>query len=124
MKRIIFIAIAIMAIFETSCKKEEMRAPVTQKPTDNPLVLIKKDVEQNGMIGDLYYNKYKPEQKVFEVKMFLKSNHPKPTGTKTKKTEEIITSNGSYFIESIDCTGDPTNCWKDNGKICVLKKSF
>jgi len=36
MKRIIFMGIAIMAIFASSCKKEEMQAPPTQKLTEKP----------------------------------------------------------------------------------------
>ncbi len=126
MKRIIFMGMAIMAIFASSCKKEEMRAPATQKPTENPLVLIKKDVEQNGMIGDLYYNKYKPEQKVFEVQKVVADKAMGGAGlwTGTYKEGKEIDLNTGVVVEYYECDPPAADCYIDRNTIYHQKYSL
>ncbi len=40
--------IAIMAIFVSSCKKEELQDPVIKHQHENPLVLVKANVEKTA----------------------------------------------------------------------------
>jgi len=69
MKRIIFMGIAIMAIFVSSCKKEEMQAPAGR------WILVKKNVTlgKSGIIADAYQNTT-TKQVVYKPVMLPKSN--------------------------------------------------
>ena len=84
-------------------------------------MLIKKDVEQNGMIGNLYYNKYHPEQKVFEVKKVKNIE-----GTKQKDScwdhatghfqwvdDANLDMNGIHGVERASCSSssESLDCW-------------
>ena len=113
-------AITIMAIFVSSCKKEEMQAPVTN-PTQswktNDWVLVKKDVQINGVSCDLYENT-STGQKVFEEINEINT-------TKKKKLKFNLKKNVDHF-GYVTCPTKGHNCWvgeiEDLGDVIVLKR--
>jgi hypothetical protein len=120
----VFTLVAIFAIiFATSCKKEEMQALVIKPQADNALVLLKADTVINGEFGDLFYNKFNPEQQIFVVeKILLKSCGGEWNGTLKEYDEKKEGEDWEHIIEC-DPSNENLNCYVDSkGRIHTKSK--
>ncbi len=107
MKRIIFMGIAIMAIFVSSCKKSSTTAPVMQtlfKPWQTKdWIIIKKNVNVGGVTCNIYKNK-QTGQKINVV----------TDDSKVKLNFDRRTTHPCDFDNAscINCSGAGNSCYK------------